>query len=249
MLERSIPMKKNCLFKMTILSVILFIFLVVAACGGSGGDGGAAAALPFNDNFNSYTTTFPAPPWSVYLGTNGSNWTTNSGGGDSWTYYNPFPATTESALVYDNYISSADCTITARMQVIDPSNKVFGLFLRASGTGNSDAANYEAMFSITSGIYIMKRVGLASYGLSGPPSPWPTGFDPGTQYNNYKFSISGSGTGTVTLTASIEGVPSSTVTCTDDGTSGGAILTTGKTGFDFNLVSEGFITNFQVTEP
>lgn len=74
---------------------------------------------------------------------------------------------------------------------------------------------------------------------------WPGGVDPST-YHTYTFSITGSGTSTVTFTGFINGTQY--ITATDDG-SVNPILTTGKTGFDFNTVSKGFITNFQVKEP
>jgi hypothetical protein len=93
-------------------------------------------------------------------------------------------------------------------------------------------------------IYILKAYNGSSIQL-GSNATWPIAVD-SSDYHLYKFSITGSGTGTVTLTGFIDGTQY--ITATDDG-SVTPILTTGKTGFDFNLVSEGFITSFQVTEP
>ncbi len=239
---------KNNFFRQKIFWYLLAALFMIFLSGCGSNDVSVTTVYLVNDDFSGYAT-FPSSPWSIYVGTNAGNWSIVNSGQDYWAFYDPFPSTIGSALLNDNSNSGSDCAVTARMQIIYPSNAIFSLILRASGSSTPDEANYQVIFNCGTGIYFFKVASGISY-VIGSGVSWPAGFDPSLGFNNYKFSITGTGTGTgaVTLTASIEGIPGSTTIATDDGTVGGPILASGKAGFDFNVVGEGKLTSFQVMQ-
>jgi hypothetical protein len=216
---------------MTVLSVFLVSFLVIVSCGGGGG--GDAVFLPpagtaFSDNFNSYT---PANPWTTAGG-----WTPPSSG--PWAIVNPglsgyglefVGGGTEfllSSYTGDDYT----VTVRARSTAIAHGSG-FGIFAR-----NDNSDNCYAMVVFNKDPGPGNTIAIYKYWNNGANDNAPTAVDylatdlVTSTYYTLTLKVATVPTG-VEVTATVtDGVNSQTVTWTDDGSTFGVTIPSGRAG-------------------
>ncbi|MFA5072437.1 MAG: hypothetical protein WC539_00840 [Nitrospirota bacterium] len=220
----------------------LFLITLICSCGAEvGGDDEEGSGL--HDSFN--YTSFPSGPWNLYSGSQ-DNWTISTSGTPTVkSAFLSVPTSTTSTqnsyFINDNYNKGVDCTVFAKMRILDAGTGTLGLLLRVTGLNGY----YSLKYNVTDNqLVIHKYISSNHYSLA--TSPTLTGFTPASDHV-YKFKISG--TSPIVLTGSIDGFPSSLITYTDNGSQGGGVHLFGKPGFLFDAANSGYVTDFRVTEP
>jgi|GEM_PF-6148238 len=223
-------MKKVYLFQMTILSVFLVSFLVIAGCG-SGGGGAAAPGYAFQDNFDSYTAAHPWTPaggWAYGDSSDSGAWSIENSGltGNGLEFIGSGVDFLVSSYTGDDY------TVTVRVR---PTSIVVG-------QGFGIFARYDAGKNCYGMVVFNKSPGpgnsLAIYkfynsdGSNG--APWvidylATALDTDTYYT-LTLKVSGSVPNPVITATVTDGVNSQTLTYTDDNSTYGSAIPSGKAG-------------------